>query len=229
MYGRSRTVNDLEWMAAGVVSPFRRGITAACDPGPPGAATSGGLAQRGPRRGRLARMIAVTDVYYPDGALHADAGCALIASWTEPGAVETRVVRVVGAPAPYQPGQFFSRELPALRAVLAAVASPIEIVVVDGYVWLDGARPGLGAHLHRALDGRTPVVGVAKSRFAGAPAIELLRGGSRAPLLITAAGVEPAIAAGWVASMHGPHRMPTILTLADHLSRGLTPPRGVAS
>jgi deoxyribonuclease V len=68
------------------------------------------------------------------------------------------------------------------------------------------------------------VVGVAKRRFAGAAAIELHRGTSHQPLMITAAGIDPAVAAQHVAAMHGPHRLPTIITLADQLGRGLVSP-----
>src|SRR5215469_7509367 len=53
---------------------------------------------------------------------------------------------VVPVDAPYQPGEFYRRELPPLRAVLPS-ARKLALVVVDGYVDLDPAgRPGLGQH-----------------------------------------------------------------------------------
>ena len=94
------------------------------------------------------------------------------------------------------------------------------MIVIDGYVWLGHERPGLGAHVHAALDGRSAIVGVAKHRFKSATtAIPVLRGTSRQPLFITAAGIAPATAAAAVTSMHGPHRIPTLLKRVDRLSR----------
>jgi deoxyribonuclease V len=93
-------------------------------------------------------------------------------------------------------------------------------VIVDGYVWLDAAgKPGLGAHLHAALDGRTIVIGVAKSRFEGAPAVPLVRGSSRSPLFVSAAGLSAEEAAQHIAQMSGSFRLPTLLKRVDQLSR----------
>ena len=49
---------------------------------------------------------------------------------------------------PYQPGEFYLRELLLLLALLAGV-SGLGLLVIDGYVDLDPAgRPGLAAHAH---------------------------------------------------------------------------------
>ena len=40
--------------------------------------------------------------------------------------------------APYEPGRFFARELPAIRAVLTETGQ-LDVVLVDGYVDLDPA------------------------------------------------------------------------------------------
>jgi deoxyribonuclease V len=118
--------------------------------------------------------------------------------------------------ADYEPGAFYRRELPCVLGVLA-LGPHADVTIVDGYVWLaDGAR-GLGAHLHTAIGGI--VVGVAKTKFAGASAVPICRGGSRSPLFVTSVGVEPDVAAGWIASMHGPHRLPTLLKQVDTLAR----------
>jgi deoxyinosine 3'endonuclease (endonuclease V) len=45
--------------------------------------------------------------------------------------------------APYRPGAFFERELPALRAVLG-VAGDIDLLVVDGYSPHSSTAPGSG-------------------------------------------------------------------------------------
>jgi len=47
----------------------------------------------------------------------------------------------------------------------------------------------------------------------------VLRGGSRRPLLVTAAGLAPADAADLVRAMAGPHRLPDALKRVDTLSR----------
>jgi len=161
-------------------------------------------------------MIAITDVHY--GQRTATAAVVIATAWS---AAASHLERTVQAPVPdeYQPGAFYLRELPLLRAVLDGIDG-IAVVVVDGYVWLDGGRPGLGGHLWHALGETTPVVGVAKSRFAGAAAIEVRRGTSARPLHVTAAGMDAADAAAQVAAMHGAHRIPTLLQRADHLARG---------
>ena len=105
-------------------------------------------------------------------------------------------------------------------AVLARVALPVEMIVVDGYVWLGAGRPGLGAKLYDALEQRTPVVGVAKTAFRGNDvALPVLRGTSLRPLFVTAVGVDPAEAAACVRGMHGDHRIPTLLARVDQMSR----------
>ena len=119
---------------------------------------------------------------------------------------------------PYQPGQFFVRELPPLRAVLAHVRN-LGLLVIDGYVDLDpGGRPGLGAHAHAAFG--VPVIGVAKTRFrAASHAVEVLRGSSSRPLFVTAAGMPQAEAAALVRQMAGLFRLPDALRRADALAR----------
>lgn len=165
-------------------------------------------------------MIVALDVHY----LRAGARAAAVAfaDWADPAPAQQWTVELdaVGA---YEPGAFFRRELPCLLAVLAATPAEVgqpETVVIDGYVWLDaGERPGLGAYLYDALDRRTPIVGVAKNPFCGADAVPVQRGTSTRPLFVTAAGTSPAVAAGHVRAMDGPHRVPTLLRWVDALAR----------
>jgi len=162
-------------------------------------------------------MLICLDVDYRDpGAVAAG---VLFEGW--PSAAPSReIIALVERAEPYEPGSFYKRELPCLLAVLARVTEPLEAVVIDGYVWLDGAgRRGLGAHLFEHLGQRTPVVGVAKTAFAGADATPVLRGESKRPLWVTAAGLPADEAAARVASMHGPHRVPTLLQRVDRLCR----------
>jgi len=135
-------------------------------------------------------------------------------------AVYTATIELVPA---YEPGAFYKRELPCLLAVLEKIdLAEVSCIVVDGYVTLGTeGRPGLGQHLHEALGGRVPVVGVAKTRFAGvAPqVVPLRRGQSQSPLYITSVGMVAAEAARQVAAMHGPYRFPTLLKLLDDLTK----------
>ncbi|WKB53452.1 endonuclease V [Eleftheria terrae] len=123
--------------------------------------------------------------------------------------------------APYEPGAFYKRELPCLLALLRQAGELPQLLLVDGYVHLGAEqRDGLGIHLWRALHGRVPVIGVAKTAFAGTPAeAALLRGDSARPLFISAAGIALAEARECVARMHGRHRLPTLLKRVDRLCR----------
>lgn len=167
-------------------------------------------------------MIACLDVDYR--ATGAVAACVGFLDWTD--AVPAfEVALPIDRVEPYEPGQFYRRELPCLLALLECVAQPLDVLVVDGYVWLgDETRPGLGAHLHQALGGSTPVVGVAKTRYEGATAVEeVLRGRSRQPLYVGAVGMDRVEAADRVRSMHGPDRIPTLLKRVDRLARDSEP------
>lgn len=165
-------------------------------------------------------LIAALDVDYRDpGAVAAG---VWFRGWSAP-EVETELVARIEAVAEYQPGEFYRRELPCLLAVLERGPAP-DVVVVDGYVWLGPGRPGLGAHLFEALGGRTVVIGVAKTRFAGATeAVPVYRGESRSPLYVTAEGVGVTEAAGWIARMAGPYRVPEMLKRVDQLARKFSP------
>lgn len=128
---------------------------------------------------------------------------------------------LVPDPGPYRSGEFYLRELPPLRAVLAG-ESGLALIVVDGYVDLDPrGRPGLGAYVQAEFG--APVIGVAKTRFATAThAAQVRRGQSDRPLYVTAAGLTIAEAATMVSEMAGPFRIPDALCRADRLARGTT-------
>lgn len=63
------------------------------------------------------------------------------------------------------------------------------------------------------------MIGVAKSAFPGAPSVEVLRGHSKTPLHVTAAGVDVAQAAESIRAISGAHRIPDMLRRVDRLSR----------
>lgn len=167
--------------------------------------------------------IACLDVAYPDHG--ARAACVVAASWESESPAST-YVREIDVVQPYAPGEFYRRELPCLLAVLDLLPALPEVVVIDGYVWLSDSRPGLGAHLHAALGGKIPVVGVAKSAFAGVEScsrvVQVFRGESKRALFVTAAGMEPAVAGECVRCMAGAHRIPELLRVTDRLSRALS-------
>jgi deoxyribonuclease V len=161
-------------------------------------------------------VIACVDVdYQPAGVT---AACVGFDAWSDAVARIEVVVRTPGPPAPYQPGAFYERELPYLLAILERMP-PVELVIVDAYVWLEPDQPGLGARLHDARAGGA-VIGVAKTRYAGATSIEVRRGDSDRPLYITAAGLAAERAADHIRDMHGAHRVPTLIRRADALARG---------
>ncbi|HWG41942.1 MAG TPA: endonuclease V [Gemmataceae bacterium] len=162
-------------------------------------------------------MLACVDVDYREET--AVAACVLFRSWSDADSAGERVQSIARVE-PYEPGQFYRRELPCLLSVLQSVAEPLETVVVDGYVWLaDERKPGLGAHLYEALGRKVPIIGVAKTRFADASAEAVQRGDSRRPLYVSAAGMDRVTAARQIQIMHGAYRIPTLLRKVDQLCR----------
>jgi deoxyribonuclease V len=162
-------------------------------------------------------LVAVDVDYRPTETVTA---CVGFRAWADAAATVEIVVRAAGAAAAYQPGEFFRRELPPVLAAIRRLTVPPSMIVIDGYVWVGPGAPGLGARLFDALDRRIPVVGVAKRPFAGAAdARAILRGASLEALYVTAIGTSPDDAATGVRSMHGPHRIPTLLKRADRLAR----------
>jgi deoxyribonuclease V len=169
-------------------------------------------ASGGPVPGRFGAV----DVHYPATG---GARAALVVAEDERfvSIVEERVAWQPDA-APYTPGAFFARELPALRGVLRAPAD-VDLLVVDGYVDLDPlGRPGLGAHVHAEF--AVPVIGVAKSVFRTAThAVAVHRGSATRPLYVTAIGVGVDRAVALVTAMAGRYRLPDALRRVDALAR----------
>ena len=162
-------------------------------------------------------MFATLDVHY-----HEPAGTALAAAvlfeHLEDAVPFAEYTAFIPHIEPYQPGEFYKRELPCLLALLQKISHPLSLLIIDGYVTL-GPKPGLGQRLYEALDPKLPIIGVAKTRYASATPIEVMRGGSQSPLFITAVGIDPQPAADNIRRMHGPHRIPTLLKRVDQLAR----------
>jgi deoxyribonuclease V len=148
------------------------------------------------------------------------AACVGFDDWLSAEPSFERASRSAGAPAGYEPGLLYRREMPYLLALMELLDAPPDLVIVDGFVWLDEGKPGLGAHLHDALSRRSAVIGVAKRPFRNATnAVPVLRGGSQQPLYVSSVGIDPAVAVQAIRQMHGPHRLPTLLKRVDRLSR----------
>lgn len=162
-------------------------------------------------------MLACVDVdYRPELTV---AGCVLFRHWAD-GHEASHLVEHGPPAAPYEPGQFYRRELPHLLRVLARVEVPLEAIIVDGYAWLGEDRPGLGAHLYEALNREVPVIGVAKTAYVTTgPSVPVLRGKSLRPLFVSGAGIDSAAAAEHIRRMHGASRTPTMLNRVDRLCR----------
>ena len=162
-------------------------------------------------------MFVCVDVDYRE--VGAVAACVCFEAWGDAVPAAETVVQI-GVVEPYVPGMFYRRELPCILAVLKSLTEVPRVIVIDGYAWLGRQQPGLGAHLYEALGGQVVVIGVAKTRFLRAEPVEMvLRGRSRSPLYVTAAGLDVAEAASHIRAMHGPHRIPTLLKRVDQLSR----------
>lgn len=161
-------------------------------------------------------MITALDVAYQGDVAVAAAVC--FRNWASDALVSEHTAQIDGV-MPYQPGDFYRRELPCLLKVITRIPHQVDVFVVDGFVWLGGDRtPGVGYRLWHALGEATPVVGVAKTAFRGTPEdAALLRGTSKKPLYVTAVGIESAEAKRLVSSMHGDNRFPTMLRRVDSL------------
>lgn len=167
-------------------------------------------------------MLLALDVYYRDTS--AQAVCVAFAGWkaTQPDQVHVAHIESV---AEYEPGAFYKRELPCLLKALEPFdLQQAEAIIIDGYVLLDDdEKPGLGMYLHRAIEAKTPVIGVAKTRFRSLTRPDLvagvLRGESGNPLWVTAVGLPLEQAVEHLRSMSGPYRIPEILKKTDGWSR----------
>jgi deoxyribonuclease V len=166
---------------------------------------------------RLTMLLAL-DVHYRHD--HAITAALAFADWGADVPAATYISRLIGVP-DYEPGAFYKRELPCLLGLLGEYRLQPTHLVIDGYVDLDEAgRPGLGRHLYDALGRKVAVIGVAKTSFAGiADRCAIYRSASARPLYVTCAGVELAWAQAQILSMHGAHRIPTLLKMVDQQCR----------
>jgi deoxyribonuclease V len=165
-------------------------------------------------------MLVALDVAYGESQGYAVA--VAFPDWASDAVSAVYTATIEQVPA-YEPGAFYKRELPCLLAVLAQVnLAEVSCLVIDGYVTLGpDSRPGLGTHLYHTLGGHLPIIGVAKTRFAGVgPQVApVLRGQSANPLYVSSIGIALAEAATLVQQMHGSYRFPTLLKHLDDLTK----------
>lgn len=134
-----------------------------------------------------------------------------------------RVVTVnVENVAEYESGSFYKRELPCILKLLETIEDEITCIVIDGYVSLGTDRAGLGMYLWNGLAGTIPIIGVAKSSFKDTPEqAKIYRGDSLRPLYISSIGISLDDAKTNISQMKGEFRIPTLLKLADQVSRNI--------
>lgn len=165
-------------------------------------------------------MIYAFDTFYSDGK--ARTVCIGFPDWssTEPTLV---LQEILDTPDEYVSGEFYRRELPGILHLLQHIdLASGDILIVDGFVFLnDEGKPGLGARLFEALEGKFPVIGVAKTDFRSIQGLKkpVHRGESKKPLFITAAGIDLDQAAAGVENMAGGYRIPDMLKRVDLLSK----------
>ncbi len=135
-------------------------------------------------------MILAVDVYYT--VMKAKSVGVLFENWSDTKPIEI-ITSYTENPLEYEPGYFYKRELPCILELLKHTdLSKIDIIVVDGYVFLGNKRkPGLGHYLYTSLEGKIPVIGVAKTAFHNNEACvqEIYRGKSGKPLYISSIGI----------------------------------------
>ena len=165
-------------------------------------------------------MILVVDVQYTGNS--ALTGGILFESW-QSADISQKLLSEDHGIEDYEPGKFYKRELPCILNLLEKHQLSPELIIIDGYVFLDGKKEaGLGKYLYDALDGSIPIIGVAKKPFKDiSDEYQVYRGKSEKPLYVTCVGIPISEAKERIKSMHGKHRIPTLLKNADQLCRGI--------
>lgn len=150
----------------------------------------------------------------------ATAAAVAFDAWDAAEATKTYVSRIAHVEKAVR-GELDLRELPCILQLLREHHLTPELLLIDGFVHLDADdTPGLGQHLHHALGGSVPIVGVSKKRLPGLSAqFEVMREEETPPLLITCSGIDIGAAKVRVRSMHGRKRVPTLMKLAARLAK----------
>lgn len=166
-------------------------------------------------------MLLCTDVQYYDEKDIASVAGGLFQKWTDDDFLRTIKLPCYNIQ-PYEPGEFYKRELPCLIKLIKQIEEPLEAIIVDGYVCLGkDMHPGLGQYLWDSLEQKVPIIGIAKAEYRGTPySCEILRPNSIKPLYVTVTSdISLAIAKKHVLSMSGGFRIPTLLKKVDQIAR----------
>lgn len=164
-------------------------------------------------------LVLAIDVHYRENIAKA------VGVVFEPSADHARIVltEYLTGIGEYVPGEFYKRELPCILKIIEKTdLSVIDFILIDGYVYIDDDfRFGLGGHLWKQLDGRKPIIGVAKTSFLSNKATvrELKRGESEKPLFISSVGIDLDEAVRLIATMKGDFRIPDILKKLDQITK----------
>lgn len=124
----------------------------------------------------------------------------------------------------YIPGEFYKRELPIIKALLDTYNLNPDILIVDGYVRIydketESMKNGLGAHVKEDLNLSCEVIGIAKTYFhkAETNTAMVYHGMSNNPLYVQSYSGYSYMRE--IYSMHGKHRIPTLIKLTDYFTR----------
>jgi deoxyribonuclease V len=163
-------------------------------------------------------MIAIFDVDYTEDS--AVTACVCFEYWSDENSSKDLVETTFDV-APYESGSFYKRELPCIVSLISKHNLKPNIIVVDGYVWLEEEKIGLGGHLFKELDEQIPIIGVAKRRYSSHSKLrEVFRGQSKNPLYITSIGIDVSESADLIKQMFGEFRLPNLIKRADQICRG---------
>ena len=164
-------------------------------------------------------MILAIDVYYTDNRAKA---VGVLFDWEAAVPMQT-IIKYVEEVGEYIPGEFYKRELPCIAALLNKIGTHLlDAVIVDGHIYVDNnGTYGLGGRTFELLEGKIPVIGVAKTGFHTnkETVVEVLRGESKNPLHVSAIGMEVNLAAAKIKAMYGPYRIPDILKKLDMVTK----------
>lgn len=151
----------------------------------------------------------------------ANAAAVAFDAWDAAEATKTWVSPIAQVDKPKR-GEPDLREVLCVTQLLSEHKLEPELLVIDGFVHLDSDdTPGIGQHLHQALGGKVPVVGVSKKSLPGLSSqFEVMREEETPPLVVTSVGIDIGAAKVRLRSMHGRKRVPTLMKLAARLAKG---------
>ena len=95
-------------------------------------------------------MILAVDVDYKQNNEAIIAGI-LFENWESKGITKEVIVKIDKVEE-YISGEFYKRELPCIMTLLDKLSKLPDSIIVDGYVYLNNNKKGLGGYLYEALD-----------------------------------------------------------------------------